>query len=418
MTARSHKHQLGRILFAGTTGSALSTTATVHAVFGTFLVPLSKTFDWSRASISAVMVIIAISSAITYPLAGRYSDEHGSRRMILFGNIALGLSIGALALTSGSLAQFYLTFLAIGIFGSLPSTPMFARLVAEWFREHRGFALGFSSGLGNGLGAVIMPILAAILVSTYGWRAGYIGIATIILVVGFPVFYLFLRDPAPQDLGSAAETSAADMSGMALVEAIKTPCFWLLIVAIAAGGGISTAILSHVVPIVGDRGFGLATGTAVVTIFALTASAWQIASGTLLDRTTNPKVVVPMYAMAIPGMLLLEYGGSDTLLVLGGIAMGITLGGQFGSLPFFIARYFGLRHFGAILGVMYSAVIAGQGITPVLLDTAFDSFGTYRGAILVATGVMAFGSVLLFFLPPYKTNAGASTKADMAAVAQ
>ena len=297
------------VLFAATTGSALSTTATVHAVFGTFLVPLSETFDWSRSSISVVMAIIAITSAITYPLAGRYSDEHGSRRMILFGTITLGLSIAALALTSGSLLQFYFTFLAIGIFGSLPATPMFAKLVAEWFRENRGFAMGFSSGLGNGLGAVIMPIVAAVLVAGEGWRAGYVGIAAIILLIGFPTFYFFLHDVVPSESHKPAQDVGHESEGMTLAEGMATPSFWLLILAIAAGGGISTAILSHVVPIVGDRGYSLATGTAVVSVFALVASAWQITSGTLLDRTTTPRIVAPMYAMAIPGMLLLEFGG-------------------------------------------------------------------------------------------------------------
>jgi len=405
------------VLFAATTGSALSTTATVHAVFGTFLVPLSEEFDWSRSSISLVMAIIAISSAITFPLAGRYSDANGSRKMILLGNLALGLAIAALALTSGSLAQFYITFLAIGIFGSLPATPMFAKLVAEWFRENRGFAMAFSSGLGNGLGAVIMPIVAALLVSAEGWRAGYLGISAIILLLGFPVFWFFLRDVPPQRREETEKASDQETGGLTLTEATRKPTFWLLLLAIAAGGGISTAILSHVVPIVGDRGFSLATGTAVVSVFALVATAWQIISGALLDRTRTPLIVAPMYAMAIPGMLLLEYGAGTSLLVLGGVSMGIALGAQFGSLPFFIARYFGVRHLGSILGVMYSAVIAGQGITPLLLDIAFDTSGTYRQAILVSTGVMAIGTCLLLLLSPYKKGAAEFAPEKLSVVA-
>ena len=97
--------------------------------------------------------------------------------------------------------------------------------------------------------------------------------------------------------------------------------------------------------------------------------------------------------------------------------MGIALGAQFGSLPFFIARYFGLRHFGAILGVMYSAVIAGQGITPVLLDLAFDTFGSYRQAILASAGVMTAGSLLLLLLPAYRAGKDAIAGADLNAVA-
>jgi len=401
MIRSGDRRQMG-VLFAATTGSVFSTTATVHAVFGTFLVPLSEAFGWTRASISAVMAIIAISCAITYPLAGRYSDRHGSRRMILFGKAALGLSIAALALTNGSLALFYLTFLAIGIFGALPSTAMFAKLVAEWFHENRGVAMGFSSGLGNGLGAVIFPIITAILVSTYGWRAGYLGISALILLIGLPILFFFLHDVPADDRGAARTAGGTNAEGYTLAQATRVPGFWLLMAAVAAGGGISTAILSHVVPIVGDRGFSLATGTAVVSVFALVASMWQIATGHLLDRASTPRIVVPMYALAIPGLFLLEYGMSSPLLVAGGVCLGIALGAQFGALPFFIARYFGLRHFGTILGVMYSAVIAGQGITPVLLDAAFDMMGSYRAAIIVSMGAMGLGSLLLFLLPGFR----------------
>ena len=407
------RRQMG-VLAAATTGSVLSTTATVHAVFGTFLVPLSDDFGWTRASISAVMAIIAVSCAITYPLAGRYSDVHGSRRMIIFGNIALGLSIAALALTNGSLIQFYLTFLAIGVFGALPSTAMFAKLVAEWFDRNRGTAMGFSAGFGNGLGAVIMPIVAAILVSGEGWRAGYLGIAALVLLIGFPVFYFLLHDVPSRSDPAQQAAAGATLEGMTVREASRAPAFWLLMGAIAAGGGISTAILSHVVPILGDRGFSLGLGTAVVSIFALSASAFQVISGRLLDRSSSPRIVVPLYALAIPGLYVLEFGSSTPLLVGSGVCLGIALGAQFGALPFLISRYFGLRHFGAILGVMYSAVIAGQGITPVLLDAAFDALGTYRSAIVVSMAVMALGSLLLFLLPGYRRMAPIPSGAAMA----
>jgi len=402
--AELKRRQTG-VLIAATTGSVLCTTASVHAVFGTFLVPLSETFGWTRASISVVLAILSAASAIVYPLAGRYADTHGTRRMVLAGNVLFALSVAALALTNGSLLQFYLTFLAIGIFGAFPSTSIFSKLVAEWFRENRGTALGVSAGLGNGIGSVLMPVVAALLISAAGWRAGYLGIAGLILLIGFPVFFFLLRD-APgfaEPAAGAAEESAVE--GLSLREAAHLPAFWLIMIAIASGGGISTAVLSHVVPIVGEHGFDLATGTAVVSVFALVGSLWQIATGRLLDIASGPRIVVPMYGLAIVGLGLLEFGTAPAWLILGGICLGIALGSQFGSLPFFIARYFGLRHFGAILGIMYSAVIAAQGITPVLLDASFDALGTYRSAMLAGIGIMACGSLLLLLLPSYRTEA-------------
>lgn len=395
------------VLFAATTGSALATTATVHAVFGTFLLPLSETFGWARSSISVVLAILAVASAIVYPLAGRYADKHGVRRMVLTGNVLFALSVGALAFTSGSLIQFYLTFLAIGIFGALPATAIFSKLVAEWFPEGRGTALGISAGLGNGIGAVLVPILAAVIISTAGWQAGYLSIAALILFIGCPIYYFLLHDAPVAARKPSDEIADEQVEGMSLREASRCLPFWLIMVAIAAGGGISTAVLSHVVPIVGDRGFSLATGTAVVSVFALVGSLWQIATGRILDITRGPKIVAPMYGLAIIGLALLEYAHSFVALIAAGACLGIALGAQFGSLPFFIARYFGLRSFGLILGIMYSAVIGAQGITPVLLDVAFDLQGTYRNAVLVCIGVMAFGSVLLFMLPAYRMKAQA-----------
>ena len=395
------------VLIAATTGNALATTATVHAVFGTFLVPLSEEFGWARSSISLVLAILAVVSAVVYPLAGRYADRHGTRNMVLTGNLLFGLSVAALALTNGSLTQFYFTFVAIAVFGALPATAIFSKLVAEWFHESRGTALGISAGLGNGIGAVLVPIMTAIIVSAAGWRAGYLGIAALILCVGFPTFYFLLRDApgaAERTTVDGPRTAGPALSGLSLPQAARQLSFWLIMIAIAAGGGTMTAVLSHVVPIVGDRGFSLAMGTAIVSIFALSGSLWQIATGRILDKVRTPRIVVPMYALAIVGLLLLEFSASSAPLMLGGVCLGIALGAQFGSLPFFIARYFGLRSFGLIVGVMYSAVIAAQGITPVLMDLSFDLQGSYRTAMIASMAVMALGSLLLFVLPAYREN--------------
>ena len=391
----------GRLLFAATAGNALTTTPAVHAVFGTFLVPLSESFGWSRASISGVLAVLALTSAVVYPLAGRYADAHGARRMLLFGNILFALSVAALAFTTASLVQFYLTFLAIGVFGALPSTAIFSKVVAEWFGDNRGTALGVSAGAGNGIGSVMFPVVAALLISAFGWRAGYLGIGAIILCVGFPILFLFLRDAPGFGEDSVADPDMPGITGLSVTEAAGQRSFWLILAALAAGAGISTAIFSHVVPIVGDRGFGLAIGTTVVSAFALTGSTWQIVTGRALDRTASPRVVAPMYAMAIIGLLLLEFGGAVWMLMLGGLLLGVALGTQFAAMPYFIARYFGLRHFGAILGVMYSGVIAAQGITPVLLDAWFDTQGSYRGAVVIAAACLALGTLLLLLLPGY-----------------
>ncbi len=244
-----------------------------------------------------------------------------------------------------------------------------------------------------------MPIVAAILLTTVGWRGAYLGVAVIVLVIGLPAAILLMRDAPRGDQTQADGGAITD--GLTLAQAARTTPFWLILASIAVGAGCMTAIFSHVVPIVGDRGFGLGVGTAVISTFALVCSIWQIVVGRLLDKVGTPKIVTPMYLMAIVGLGLLELGTAPWQLMLGGACLGIGLGSQFGSLAFFIARYFGLRNFGVIVGMMYSVIIVAQGATPILLDAAYDHQHSYRSALGVTAAMLAVGASLLMLLPTY-----------------
>lgn len=391
----------GGVLFACTLGNSVSVTPAVHAVFGLFLVPLSQTFGWSRASISGVLGILALVGAVTYPLIGRHIDRAGARTTLLVGTFGLALSIAALALTNGSLFQFYATFTVLAAFGAMAGTPIFQKVIADWFDENRGTALGISAGGGCGIGSVVLPVMAAVLVQTWGWRAGYLGISAFMLVVALPLLFVLLRDRA----ASGAADTMRPREGMTLGEAAQTPMFWLILLALAAGAGGTTAVFSHVVPILSDRGFSVAAGTAVVSVFALVTSGWQIATGRIMDKIQTPRVAVPMYLMAVVGLVLLETAQGMPLLIAGGALLGIGLGGQFGALPYFIARYFGTRHFGSVIGAMYSAVIAAQGTTPILLDLVFDARHSYRPALVGVGAALLAGALLLMLLPRYGREA-------------
>ena len=390
----------GGVLFACTLGNSVSVTPAVHAVFGLFLVPLTEAFGWNRASVSGVLGILALVGAITYPLIGRYVDKAGARKTLLIGVFGLSLSIAALALNSGSLVQFYATFTVLAVFGAMAGTPIFQKVIADWFDENRGTALGISAGGGCGIGSVVLPVLAAVLVQTWGWRAGYLGISAFMLVIAMPLLVLLLRDRA-----AVAGAAIAEREGMTLGEAAQTPMFWLILIALAAGAGGTTAVFSHVVPILSDRGFSVTTGTAVVSVFALVTSGWQIATGRIMDKIQTPRVAVPMYLMAVVGLVLLETAQGTPLLIVGGALLGIGLGGQFGALPYFIARYFGTRHFGSVIGAMYSAVIAAQGTTPILLDLVFDARHSYRPALVGVGAALLAGALLLMLLPRYGREA-------------
>ncbi|MGI4879515.1 MAG: MFS transporter, partial [Janthinobacterium lividum] len=130
--------------------------------------------------------------------------------------------------------------------------------------------------------------------------------------------------------------------------------------------------------------------------------SWQILAGYLLDRLHTPRLIVPMFAAAIAGVLLLQFGTGTPILLLAGAMLGVGIGAEYAALPYFISRYFGLRHFGSIVGAVYAVVILVQGLTPAMMDMVYDRTGNYDAAVIAIAAALGVGILLLGLLPGFE----------------
>ncbi len=368
----------------------------VYTVFGLFLIPISTEFGWPRSAVSIVLLIIAIAGALSFPIVGRLIDRYGARPIILTGNLLFAASVALVSISAASYFQFYLAYAFLGIAAAIPSSVTFTKVIAGWFDRRRGLLLGFVGGVGNGVGAAIAPIYVNILLATYDWRGAMLGLSLVIIVIGFPVLFLFLRDPPRVDA-----RAVQSVQGMTLAEARKTSTFWLILIAIAMGAGCVTAVFAHVIPMLVDRGISMDKAIAVLVTFSMVTAFWQVGVGYALDRISKPWIAAPFYIAAMAGLLLLEFSSSYPQLLLAGVLLGLGLGTEYGVLPYFLSRYFGVRHYGAISGVVYGVIVLTQGMTPFLMDLNFDASGNYRGAIAVICLALLVGAFLLTRLKPF-----------------
>jgi MFS family permease len=390
------------VVLACLLGNTVGTTPIIYSPFGLFLIPISQAFDWPRARVSGVLTLLAFVTAAAYPVVGRLADLNGPRRLILFGNLALGAGVFALGFSPPSVLVFYALFALIGVTGAMPSSMMITRVIAGWFDKTRGSMMGITGGLGNGIGATVMPLVALGLMERFGWRGAFFGLGAVVILIGLPTNLFLLKEPPVARPADPAAPVA--LEGMTLPQAASTSTFWLMLVSIGLGSGCLTAVLAHVVPILSDRKFPVGEATAVVSVFAMVTAGWQIVVGWLLDRTGSPKMVAPLFLVAVAGLLTLEHGTTLPVLILGGALLGIGMGTEFGALPYFISRYFGLRRFGMIAGVMYSAVIIAQGITPLLMDLDFDHRRSYVLSLHVIEIVLVANAAMIACLPAYKAT--------------
>ncbi|MBF2754223.1 MAG: hypothetical protein ISN29_03070 [Gammaproteobacteria bacterium AqS3] len=79
------------------------------------------------------------------------------------------------------------------------------------------------------------------------------------------------------------------------------------------------------------------------------------------------------------------------------LAVGFTVGAEIDLIGYLAARYFGLKNYGVIYGVIFGVTIFGLGVAPFLAGLAYDALGNYDWAI-AASGIGLLLSAVLFFI--------------------
>ena len=81
--------------------------------------------------------------------------------------------------------------------------------------------------------------------------------------------------------------------------------------------------------------------------------------------------------------------------------VGFAGGAEFDLIAYITARYFGLRHFGAIYGTLYSLFVLGSGMAPPLFSRGYDTTGSYVSVLQAAAGCFVVGGLLILTLRAY-----------------
>ncbi len=389
------------VVVGGLVGNAVGSVSMINATFGVFLVPVTTALGWPRASFSVVLLIMSIMGVIGYPIAGRLADRFGVRRVALIGNVLFALSVAALFFCTSQRSVVYGLYVVVGLTATLPSAVVLAKPISLWFSKHRGLLYAVTTAFGINVGAALMQVVTAALISDHGWRWAYVGIATIILLAGFPAL-LLLKDP-PMALQSSTGAPAS-IEGMSLRDARRTPAFWFLLAGITLGAGSLSATILHIVPILTDRRISLTEATTVFAAMTLFNATWQIFMGMILDRTNTPRIAAVFLAISLAGLFILDRSSNSTTLILGGVLLGIGAGTEYALLPLAVQRYFGAKSFSEIYGVIFGISILMSGFTPILMDLVFDRTGEYRIALIMVGVAISCSAALISRMPTYRAT--------------
>src|SRR5512142_2014441 len=131
-----------------------------------FVAPLEKEFGWKRAETSNIFTIAVVTFALTFIVAGRIYDKIGPVVCSVIGGILVSLGFFLCAYTH-SLNYFFICFGVIGGLGNGFGYCVPIPVMAKWFPDRRGLAVGLAVA-GYGGGSAIFGPLHAYLIPKYG----------------------------------------------------------------------------------------------------------------------------------------------------------------------------------------------------------------------------------------------------------
>jgi MFS family permease len=367
--------------------------------FGVFVRPLSAQFGWSREGISRGFGLAALGVAFCSPTLGRWLDRYGPRRVILPCVTVFGCGIASLALLQSHLWQFYATCILLGAVGNGAAHLSYARAISTWFRRRLGMALAFVM-LGAGMGAMILPLVAQTVISRSGWRAAYLLLGGVALVVGLAPTWAYVRE-RPQ---SEDDPAPVERSGMTWQQGVRTYPFWIIVVALFAGSITMNGAITHMAALLTDRGVTPGSAALCASMLGGVSVLARLGVGSLLDRYFGGRVAMFVYLVTAGGIFLLARANSFAVGCLAAALIGFGAGGEADITPYLLTRYFGLRAFSTLYGLTWTFYAVAGAIGPIILGRAFDMTGSYAPVLVTLSGAMALAAVLLILLPRYSNS--------------
>ena len=379
-----------------------------------FVAPLEKEFGWQRADTSQVFTWAVVVFAIAFILAGRLQDKLGPFKVSMVGCILLTVGFLLSAQTT-SLTYLIVCFgVIVGIgngFGYATPIPV----MAKWFPDKRGLAVGLAvAGYGGG-SAIFGPMANLWLIPTYGWRTTFTVLGAVFFVMTLIGAFLLKNPPAgyrpagwtPAPAAKAAATTYEFAPG----ETVRTPAFYFMWIAYALGTSAGLMVISQLVPFARSMKIpSEALQTLTLIVGATGNASGRIFSGWMSDALGRLNVLRLMIGISAVAMPVLYLTGSNvTLLYVMVFVVYWCYGTQLSVNASTTSDFWGTKNAGINYGLLFTSWGVAGIIGPRIGGKLFDINKNYEAAFYTAgaLAVVALVAELLARRPSAPQRAAA-----------
>ncbi|MFM0203213.1 oxalate/formate MFS antiporter [Paraburkholderia fungorum] len=308
--------------------------------------PLTAQLGVSLPSLQVTFSILIVCQTFLSPLEGYLIERFGPRWLLAAGGAITGLS-WVLTSRAESLLSVYLCYGVLGGIGVGIVVVGTIGLMARWFPDRRGFAIGVVMA-GFGMGAMLTTFPITNSIAKYGYQHTLVVFGVILGVVGI-LAALGMRLPPPGYMADwRPQKAAAAVADTRPGSMLRTPLFWLMFVMMSMMATSGLMVTSQMA--VFTRDFGMSG----VTVFGLAALPLALT----IDRVANG-VTRPMF-----GWISDLIGREHTMLI------------AFGMEAIAMTLWLTSRHDPVLFVLLSGVVFLGWGeIFSLFPSTLTDTFG-------------------------------------------
>lgn len=353
-------------------------------------------FSMGRGAIGNTLFFVLAALGFFMFFVGRWQEKVGTRIMISIGALICGLNVFIAAYAS-NLYILYLWAFLNGTASCFIYVPALTS-VQRWFVGRRGLISGVVN-LVFGMSAAIMAPVFSSMLKSMGYVSMNILIAVISLLVGI-IAAQFTETPERVKFVRQGESrgdvrpQAVPGESLTVRESLRTRSFWFLWLtwALQGAAGISMVSLSVIFGL--SMGFSMESAVIILTAFNMASGLSRILTGYISDIVgRNLTMSITFFAAGFAYFALPHFNSLAALAVLAAV-VGFAFGTLFAVSAPLVSDCFGLKHFGAVFGLVFTAYgfisgVLGPSLSGYILDITAGNYlvvFTYLGVFCLLSG--------------------------------
>ncbi len=297
---------------------SLLAAAGLRSAPGVLILPLERTFGWSRATISFAAGLGIFLFGLMGPFAAALMQRYGIRRTLM-GALALMAFSTALSLMMSQPWHLIVTWgLLSGLGSGCVTAVLGAAVVNRWFAVRRGLFMGLLTASSSTGTLVFLPAFAAI-ADAGGWKPVAVTVSAVLAAL-IPVVWWLLPE-RPSDLGLVPYGAVpgiappAPATGNPIVNALgalgraaRKADFWFLFGTFFICGLTTNGLVgTHMISLCVDQGIPELQAASLLALMGFFDLVGTTASGWLTDRYDPRKLLFTYYALRGLSLIYLPF---------------------------------------------------------------------------------------------------------------